>query len=71
MILPSPCPCWGPCPGKLIGCSPLTPKLSKLHEIIVHVASWTDTGGSSDAVAEQGASLEIPVGNNRVEVETF
>lgn len=60
----SPCPCWGPCPGKLIGCSPSTPKLSNLHGIIVYIASWHDSGGSAAAVGRQGAPLETPIVNN-------
>jgi hypothetical protein len=54
----SPCPCWGPCPGKLIGCSPSTPKLSGLHGVIVHIASWRDSGGNDATVGGQAASLE-------------
>lgn len=38
----SPCPCWGPCPGKLIGCSPSTQKLSGLHDVIVRVVALHD-----------------------------
>ena len=57
-----PCPCWGPCPGKLIGCSPSTPKLAGLHDIIIHIATWRDAGGSMAAVGGQGANNDDDAG---------
>jgi hypothetical protein len=60
----SPCPCWEPCPGKLIGCSPSTPKLAGLHDIIVRVAAMHDA--VKGVAAEGSGAIPVPRAVDRI-----